>query len=122
MCIDFLLLRNKSVYQKIGENFGSLSISTITVAELRVGSKMSDNPDEDDRKLDMFMSAVAVEQFSTGAAEKYGEVVRAVGVERRSFDRLLAAHAIALEYSLVTNNERDFRCIPHLQVENWAAR
>ena len=38
---------------------------------------------------------------------------------RAGFDRLIAAHAIARNLIFVTNNERDFRDIAKLRVENW---
>lgn len=34
-------------------------------------------------------------------------------------DLLIAAHAAALDAILVTDNEREFRRVPGLQVENW---
>jgi tRNA(fMet)-specific endonuclease VapC len=34
---------------------------------------------------------------------------------------LIAAHALALDCTLVTANEREFRRVPGLKVENWAA-
>jgi tRNA(fMet)-specific endonuclease VapC len=32
---------------------------------------------------------------------------------------LIAAHARSLRYTLVTNNEREFRRVENLEVENW---
>ncbi|WP_372950500.1 hypothetical protein [Mariniphaga sp.] len=34
-------------------------------------------------------------------------------------DTLIASHAISLNLTLVTNNEREFKRIPELLVENW---
>jgi tRNA(fMet)-specific endonuclease VapC len=34
-------------------------------------------------------------------------------------DKLIASHAVALNVSLVTNNERDFLAYPGLHIENW---
>ena len=36
------------------------------------------------------------------------------------FDLVIAATALVLNYTLVTNNERHFRSIPGLRLENWA--
>ena len=36
-----------------------------------------------------------------------------------SNDMLIAAHALALDVVLITDNVREFKRIPHLQVENW---
>jgi tRNA(fMet)-specific endonuclease VapC len=34
-------------------------------------------------------------------------------------DRLIAAHALGIGATLVTNNENDFKDYPGLVVENW---
>ncbi len=39
--------------------------------------------------------------------------------KRSRFDRLIAAQALSLGLTLVTNNERDFADVPDLKVENW---
>jgi tRNA(fMet)-specific endonuclease VapC len=39
---------------------------------------------------------------------------------RDAFDRLIAAHAVAVGATLVTNNVADFQDYPGLRVENWA--
>ncbi|MBA3896163.1 MAG: type II toxin-antitoxin system VapC family toxin [Sphingomonadaceae bacterium] len=39
--------------------------------------------------------------------------------KRHRFDHLIAAHALSLDLTLVTNNEGDFADVPGLKVENW---
>ena len=39
----------------------------------------------------------------------------------RQQDLWIAAHALTAGLTLVTSNEREFRRVPGLQVENWAA-
>ena len=39
--------------------------------------------------------------------------------KRARFDRLLAAHALSLGVTIITNNEADFADVPELAVENW---
>ncbi len=39
--------------------------------------------------------------------------------KRASYDRLIAAHALARDLIVVTDNERDFADVPGLKVENW---
>jgi tRNA(fMet)-specific endonuclease VapC len=56
------------------------------------------------------------------AAKEYG-IVR-VSLERKgtpigSMDMLIAAHAVSLDCTLVTNNEREFNRVPSLKIENW---
>lgn len=118
-CLDFLLARNAAIVPRIERAFGKLSISAITTAELRVGNRASADPVKDARNVDTFLTVVSVAPFDSVAADIYGQVARTIGVQRSSFDRLIAAHALALDLTLVTNNERHFADVPGLRVENW---
>jgi tRNA(fMet)-specific endonuclease VapC len=118
-CLDYLLRRNAELVARTGEMFGRLTVSAITAAELRVGSRTSKDPEADDRIVDVFLTQVSVVPFDEAAAIAYGAIVRRGGMQRGSFDRLIAAHAVALGLTLVTNNERHFRGIQGLIVENW---
>jgi tRNA(fMet)-specific endonuclease VapC len=62
----------------------------------------------------------ALKPFNENAGIKYG-ILRAAlpNRKRNAMDRLIAAHAISLEHTLVTNNVSDFRDYPGLQFENW---
>ncbi|PMZ78725.1 VapC toxin family PIN domain ribonuclease, partial [Pseudomonas sp. FW306-2-11AD] len=51
-----------------------------------------------------------------GAAREYARLP----FKRARFDRLLAAHALSLGATIVTNNEADFADVPGLRVENWS--
>ncbi|HYZ49124.1 MAG TPA: PIN domain-containing protein, partial [Sphingomonas sp.] len=62
-----------------------------------------------------FLASVEVFPFDAAAARTYARLPFRGG----SFDRLIAAHALALGLVLVTNNERDFVDVPNLLVENW---
>ena len=120
ICIDFVDGRNVVAQQRVREHHArGLEISAITAAELLVGPKSSDDPVGDRQKVQTFLSLVMVHDFDGRAAEVYGDIVRIFGVKRSSFDRLIAAHAIALGKTLVTNNERHFAGVPGLVVENW---
>lgn len=99
----------------------SLSISAITLAELRYGADRKGS-----RKLhqliDAFVSGVAVAAFDAAAAAEFGRIgslLAARGTPIGEFDVLLAAHAVALRCTLVTNNVRHFLKVPGLSVENW---
>jgi tRNA(fMet)-specific endonuclease VapC len=63
---------------------------------------------------------IQVVPFDASAATAYG-AIRAATRERKKaqLDKLIAAHAVALDVSLVTNNERDFVAYPGLRIENW---
>jgi tRNA(fMet)-specific endonuclease VapC len=99
-----------------------LCISAITLAELRYGAERKGS-----RKLhhliDTFASAIEVVSFDEGAAIEFGRLGNILadrGTPIGEFDVLIAAHAVALRCTLVTNNVRHFSKVPGLSVENWA--
>lgn len=47
------------------------------------------------------------------------EFLERAGTPISANDMLIAAHALALDCTLVTDNEREFRRVPGLRVENW---
>lgn len=100
---------------------GEVLISAITAAELEYGVVSSgEAADRNRAALDLFLGEVPVAAFDGGAARVYG-LVRLASRERRrdALDKLIAAHAIALDVTLVTNNPRDFATYPDLRLENW---
>ena len=66
-------------------------------------------------KASAFFKLVRPLPFDIAAAEQYARLP----FRRARFDRLIAAHALALGLTLVTNNEKDFADIPGLKIENW---
>ncbi len=103
-------------------NPSDLRISAITLAELRYGADRKGS-----RKLngliDTFAAAIEVVPFDEVAAAEFGRIgsMRAErGTPIGEFDVLIAAHAVSLRCTLVTNNVRHFSRVPGLSVENWA--
>lgn len=92
---------------------GSLFISAITYAELAYGTFRGKPPSPE--LLDAFISEVAVLPFDDPAAKAYARIP----FRRGSFDRLIAAQALALGAPLVSRNARDFADIDGLVVEDW---
>ena len=92
---------------------GSAVASVVTYAELLRGV-LSAGPGEE-AKLARFFDRIPVLPFGTREAEAYARLP----FRRGAFDRLIAAHALALRLTLVTNNERDFADVPGLRIENW---
>ena len=122
ICIDFVDGRSPVAQRKVRENHSKgLHVSAISAGELLVGPKSSDDPEGDKERIERFLAVVTVPEFDLRAAEVYGEIARTLGLERKSFDRLIAAHALALGLTLVTNNAKHFADVPGLKIENWAA-
>ena len=119
-CIDFLERRSEVLVARIGEAFGKLGVSTISAAELFVGSQHSTDPDGDRRNLEVFLTSLDVHDFDLTTARTYGHAIRTIGVRRKSYDRLIGMQAAALRLVLVTRNGKDFADVPGLKVENWS--
>lgn len=113
ICIYALSGRSELLKRRLAQQpEGSVAISSITFAEVGVGYGT-----EIDRakELRAFLEEVEILPFDEEAARAYA----ALPFKRGSFDRLIAAHALATQRTLVTNNEADFADIPGLRVENW---
>jgi tRNA(fMet)-specific endonuclease VapC len=93
---------------------GQAVASSITYAEVALG--VMRGRDRSDRMM-AFFEQVPVVPFDRAAAERYA----ALPFRRRSFDGLIAAHALACGAVLVTNNPSDFEHVPGLRMENWSA-
>jgi len=99
-----------------------LALSVMTLAELEVGVAKSDDPVARGRDLMYFCAPFLIVPFDDVAARIYGRVraqLEKPGFPIGSIDMLIAAHALALDVPVVTNNEREFRRVPELKVENW---
>lgn len=99
-----------------------VAVSSITVAELKYGVERSNNPARERAGVENLLAAVAILPFDSKAAEGYGMLRRYL--ERRGevigqFDLLIAAHAVAQNATLVTNNTREFSRVPTLHLEDW---
>ena len=98
-------------------------ISAITEAELLYGIAKSDVGDQRRRLLDWFLLLVTVHPWGREAARTYGPLRamhEAKGKTLGPLDLQIAAHAIALGATLVTNH-RAFGQVPDLPgIENWA--
>jgi tRNA(fMet)-specific endonuclease VapC len=94
---------------------GDSAISAVTYGEIAVGSAQGKPPLL--AILDTFLTDVPVLPFDRGAALAYS----AIPFKRARFDCLIAAHALSLDLTVVTDNEHDFSDVPGLRVENWTA-
>lgn len=100
-------------------------VSSITLAELRFGIEKSRQRDVSRRVLQQVLDALNVAPFDAKAAQMYGSVragLEAEGKPIGPLDTLIAAHALSLDLTLVTNNVREFSKARRLRVENWVTR
>jgi tRNA(fMet)-specific endonuclease VapC len=124
-CIYVINEKPPSVVRRIrAHRPEDVSISTVTIAELEYGVARSSYPDRNRVALMLFLSPFSIAGFDPDAAAQYGLIrsaLESAGVPIGPLDTLLAAQARAMGAVLVTNNEREFRRVEGLKVENWAA-
>lgn len=92
---------------------GQVQISAVSFAEVVVGQELGHPPDK--QAIEEFVRVVPVLPFDENAARCYATLP----FKRARFDRLLAAHALSLNATIITNNVDDFADVPGLKVENW---
>ncbi len=102
---------------------GEAALSVITFGELVYGAEKSAQRTAALELLRQLAQVLPVLGLPETAADAYG-TMRAE-LERKgqmigNNDLWIAAHAKAARLTLVTNNEREFRRVRGLKVENWA--
>lgn len=122
--IRFLIDADSSIYamvdakspvnQRIGECApGEIAISAISFSEIALGTQLQKPPPP--KVLAAFLKAIPILPYDDAAAREYAKLP----FKRARFDRLLAAHALSIGATVVTNNVGDFADVPGLMVENW---
>lgn len=122
ICIYLMKHQPPQVRAHFAECFvGDVVISAITLAELEFGVACSGEAQAHNQVLlDSLLEDILVAPFEAQAARAYGPL-RAANRERNkdALDKLIAAHALSLGVTLVTNNQADFKTYTGLNVENW---
>ena len=101
---------------------GEVGISAIVLAELRFGVEKSRRRDENTAALTDFLSFCLVLDWPQQATERYARIrntLEAQGTPIGSNDLLIAAHALHLGCTLVTNNVEEFRRVSGVDIDNW---
>ncbi|HUQ19191.1 MAG TPA: type II toxin-antitoxin system VapC family toxin [Gemmatimonadaceae bacterium] len=122
ICIAYLRTRSAPVARRMkAAGADQLCISSLTAGELYTGaikSKRATNLGD----LDLFLMNITTVDFDLEAARAYGFLrshLEAKGESIGPLDLLIAAHALTLGATLVTNNVREFIRVPQLRVEDW---
>jgi len=138
MCIYVINERDPSLCEQFVAQAGSLCVSSISYAELVYGVVHfsyaelvygvvhSRRVKHNERELAAFVKDLEILPFGQESAGPYGDIRHALtrkGTLIGANDVLIAAHARSInDATLVTNNEREFRRVPKLQIENWLKR
>lgn len=102
---------------------GEAAISVITSGELLYGAEKSQHRARALRQLEELATLIPVLPLPENAAHTYGVIRRQLetrGEVIGNNDLWIAAHAKAADLILVTNNEREFKRVQGLKVQNWA--
>jgi len=123
ICIYIIKKKPDSVLQRLSQiPLEQIGVSSITIAELVYGARKSSNPEKNISALNSFLIPFEIFNFDYNATTEYGKIRSSLekkGTPIGPLDTLIAAHAKSLNYTLVTNNEHEFRRVEGLQVENW---
>lgn len=98
------------------------AISVIVYGELWFGRTQSSQSEAASARLVALLESVEVLPLPVDAGTHYGVVrasLEANGTPIGLNDTWIAAHALAEDLTLVTNNEREFKRVTGLRVENW---
>ena len=122
-CI-YALERNESVLRRLlSTPREDVAISVITEAELHTGTAKSSSPAKTLRLIENFLRPLTIVDFTSEDAVVYAAVrakLERAGTPIGPLDTLIASHAVARKLTLVSNNEREFRRVTGLIVENWS--
>jgi tRNA(fMet)-specific endonuclease VapC len=113
---------DKSVLKRIRDQIDRIALSTLVVAELDYGAKISQQAKENLEKLHQFADIIHVIPFDIECAKIFGTIkskLRRLGKPTGEVDALIAATAMANEAILVTANKKHFENIEGLKIEIW---
>jgi tRNA(fMet)-specific endonuclease VapC len=101
---------------------GSVGMSLITWGELRYGAQKSQQRAQALATLDSLQALIPVIAMSDAVGESYGAIrahLERAGTPIGNNDLWIAAHALSLKVTLVSNNMREFERVPKLKLDNW---
>jgi len=124
ICIYIMNKRPKKIIEKFKKvEPGEIGISTITVSELQYGVSKSRDRTKNQNRLGEFLTPLEILNYDEEAAGAYGDIRFQLVKHGRPIgplDLLIAAQAASRDLILVTNNDKEFKRIKKLKVENWA--
>ena len=135
--MKYLLDTNICIYiinekpEKVLRNFEQypvheFGISSVTHAELQYGVEKSKYKSTNQDALDEFLLPLTVIPFhGKRLVECYGKIrvlLESKGKTIGPLDMLIAAHALSLDLTVISNNIKEFARIPNLKCQNWTRK
>ncbi len=123
ICIYIAKQKPVNVFNKFQQvAVGEIGMSIITFGELSFGAKRSHHPKKALEVLEDLTSLIPPLPLPVHAARCYGDVrsdLEKKGKPIGNNDIWIAAHALALDLIIVTNNMKEFSRVSRLKLENW---
>jgi tRNA(fMet)-specific endonuclease VapC len=121
-CIYIINNRPPNVLERFRKyKAGDVGISSIAASELAYGVAKSGS-DKNRKALDMFLAPMQILPFDSQCLWFYADLRASLekqGLSIGPMDTLIAAHALSIDGTLVTNNIKEFMRVPKLKLENW---
>ncbi|WP_035587317.1 type II toxin-antitoxin system tRNA(fMet)-specific endonuclease VapC [Hippea jasoniae] len=126
ICIYIIKKKPVEVFNKLKAlSIGDAKISSITVAELYFGAYNSQFIEKNLKIVESFLIPFDIIGFDEKCAVGYGKIKSILKREGNiigELDMQIASVALANGLVLVTNNEKEFKRIKGLKVENWVKK
>ena len=133
MILEYLIDTDTFIYIKnhkpprVLEHFnglkpGSVGISVITYGELFRGAERSEYKQQNHDNLRGIFRLIPIQPLPIDAGMNYGIIRSSLEKQGNTIggnDFWIAAHAVTLGLTLVTNNTREFKRVAGLSIENW---
>ena len=122
ICIYAIKKQMPLLQKLLAKDPSELCISSITLSELLFGIEKSNMKESNRKKLMTFLTNIAILDYDGDAALEYAKLrnyLERMGQPIGAMDMLIAAHALSKDMILVTNNEKEFKRVNDLKLENW---
>ncbi|WP_228764713.1 type II toxin-antitoxin system VapC family toxin [Limnohabitans sp. Rim11] len=121
-CIYIINNRPPNVLEKFRKyKAGEVGISSIAASELAYGVAKSGSA-KNRKALDMFLAPLQILPFDSQCLWFYADLRASLekqGLSIGPMDTLIAAQALSIDGTLVTNNIKEFMRVPKLKLDNW---
>lgn len=123
ICIYIIKNKPQTVKERFKQfEIGELCISSITVSELMYGVYKSQYMEKNLKAITAFLMPFDIIDYDYNASIEYGKIrayLEKKGQIIGGMDMQIAAHALASDMTLVTNNTKEFERVQGLKLENW---